>query len=186
MNTIFGKIITGVLIAALSLAGFPLINAYAVGPNDPPTPQAVPNPIRVNTRLERVFARQTRIVERVGKLYDGSDQGLAKTQNLIDKAKERGLDVSQLQAALDAFKKALPNGRPFYDQAKSLLDSHNGFGANGKVTDSESAKKTIKDIHEALSQFKDAMGGAGKSLREAVKAFRAAHPRPTPTPTTSG
>jgi hypothetical protein len=185
MNTIFGKIITGVLIAALSLAGFPLIDAYAAGPNDPPAPQAVPNPIRVNFRLERVFARQTKIVWHIGKLYDGSDQGLAKTQKLIDKAKERGLDVSQLQAALDAFKKALPNGRPFYDQAKSLLDSHNGFGADGKVTDAEAAKKTIKDIHEASLQFRDAMDGAGKALREAVKAFRAVHPRPTPTPTTN-
>jgi hypothetical protein len=186
MNIVFGKIITGILVAVLGLTGLSVTNPSTAALSGTPSPHATRNPQRINARLERVFARETKIVEHLGKLYDNADGKFAKAQKLIDKAKERGLDVSQVQAAFDAFKSALPKGRPFYEQAKSILNRHDGFDASGKVTDAEAAKETVKSVHEALSQFKDAMGGTLKALREAIKAFREAHPRPTATPTTGG
>jgi hypothetical protein len=173
----FTKLVTGVLVAVLSLAALPLNSAQAAALADPPTP-AAPSPERTNARLERAFARQIRRLERIGKLYDGSDAGLDRIQTLIDKAKERGLDVSAVQTALDAFKAALPKGRPFYEQAKSIADRHNGFDAGGKVTDSETARSTVESLHNELEQFREAMDGAGKALHEALKAFREANPRP--------
>ncbi len=186
MNIVLRKIVMGVLIAGLGLAGLSIGSVYAAGSSEPPTPATstpvAPSPDLVNARLERAFTRQTRIVERLGKLYDNSDQGFTRIQNLLDKAKERGLDVSQVQAALDAVKNALPKGRPFYEQAKSIVNSHKGFDASGKVTDPEAAKATVKSLHDALGQFRTAMGGTVKALREAIQAFRKANPRPSPTP----
>ncbi len=178
MNMVFRKIVIGMLVAALSLASLPLSSAYAAGPNDPPDPGGQSQK-RVNARLERAFARQARKVRNVGGLYT---RDFTKIQNLIDQASERGLDASELQAALDAFKAALAKNRPLYDQAKSILDSHNGFNAGGNVTDVETARSTVESLHEKLEEFHDAMEGTEKALHEALKAFREANPRPTATP----
>jgi hypothetical protein len=185
MNPIFAKIVTGVLIATLSLAGLPLNNAHAAAAADTPTP-AAPSRERANARLERTFARQLRRLERIGKLYDGTDPMLSKAQKLIDKAKEKGLDVSALQAALEAFKAALPAGQPFYEQAQSIAGSHEGFDASGKVTDVEAARATVESLHDELEQFHQAMDGAGRSLHEALKDFREANPRPKHGPKSDG
>jgi post-segregation antitoxin (ccd killing protein) len=185
MNTIVRKIIIGVLVGALALAGLPLTSAYAAGPADPPVPQGTPDPARVDARLTRAFARQNRLLDRIGKLYENAGQGFPRIQQLLDKAKAQGLDVSAVQAALDAFKKALPGARSDYDQAKALADKHDGFDAGGNVTDATAARATVQGIHDALSQFRDALGGTGKALREAIQAFRQAHPRPGPTPATT-
>jgi hypothetical protein len=136
--------------------------------------------------LQRAFARQSKILNKAAKLYEQSEQGFPKFQRLIDKAKERGLDITQVQTAFDAFKAALPKARPFYEQAKSIANTHKGFDANGNVTDPVAARETVKSIHEAMAQFKDAMGGTFKALRKAIRAFRTANPRHTPTPAGGG
>lgn len=185
MNILFRKIMMGVLIGALALSALPLTSAYAAGPNDPPAPQGTPDPARVDARLARAFARQNRLLDRVGKLYENAAQGFPRIQQLLDKAREKGLDVSAVQSALDAFKKALPGARNYYDQAKAIADKHAGFDASGNVSDPTAARETIKGIHDAMSQFRDALGGTGKALREAIQAFRQANPRPTLTPATT-
>jgi len=38
-------------------------------------------------------------------------------------------------------------------------------------------------MHEKFKEIRAAMNGTGKALREAIKAFREAHPRPESTPT---
>ena len=177
MHSVFHKLVGGLLIVTLGLACLPLGTAFAAAP----TPQA-PSPDLVPSRLERVFARQNRIIDRLGKLYAGADQGFTKIQNLLDQARARGLDVSQLQAAFDAFKNALPAARPFYLQAKAAVDAHAGFDAAGNLIDVQAARSTVQSVHASLVQFRTALNGTAKALRQAIRAFRAAHPRPTPTP----
>ena len=184
MNTLFHKIVTGVLAASLALTGIPLSAASAAAPNDPPTPGAS-FAQRAGARLQRVFARQTRIIKRIGKVYDRADEGFPRIQHLIEKAGENGLDVTEAQAAFDAFKSALTTARPYYDQAKSLADAHNGFDADGKVTDPTAARETLKGIHDALSQTREAMNGTMKALREALRDLRQALPKPTSTGSSS-
>jgi hypothetical protein len=178
MNRIFRKIVIGTLVAALGLASLPLSSAHAAGPNDPPDPGGR-SPRRVNARLERAFAHQARKVRHIGGIYE---RDFTKIQNLIDQASQDGLDVSQLQAALDAYKDALAKNRPLYDQSKSIVDGHDGFDAGGKVTELETARTTVESLHEKLEEFHTAMDGTGKALHEALKAFRQANPRPTATP----
>lgn len=186
MNTLLYKIVAGVLIVMLGLAGLPLGSVSAAAPADAPTPTPAPAGSRVDARLQRSFARQNRIITRIGKVYGSADQGFSKVQALLDKARARGLDVSQIQAALDAFKTALTTARPFYDQATATAGSHAGFDAAGNVTDPQAARSTVQSIHASLEQFRGALGGTLKSLREAIRAFRAAHPHATPTPAPTG
>ena len=131
-----------------------------------------------NERLEKVWARQLRIYALMGR----ADNFVEKAQSLIDRAKENGKDVSALQAALDAFEDALKDAHPIYESAKGIVNSHQGFDDNGKVTDAEKAKETVRVMGEKMKEIKAAMDGTGKSLREALKAFRQANPRPERTP----
>ena len=176
MKTLLRKTILSALVLVLGLAAMPFVSVYAAGENDPtPPPQGQIS----NERLERVWACQLRIYERMGR----TDEFVVKVQKLIDRAKANGKDISGVQAALDAFKAALKDAHPIYESVKGIINSHQGFDTNGKVTDPEKAKETIKAMHEKFKEIREVMNGTGKALREAIKAFREANPQPTSTPT---
>jgi hypothetical protein len=179
MKTLFRKTIFVALVVVLSLAAMPFMSVSAAGDYEP-TPPPSTGQIRTE-RLERVWARQLRIYERMGR----TDEFVAKVQKLIDRAKESGKDVSAVQAALDAFKAAVKDAQPTYESIKGIINSHQGFDTNGKVTDPEKAAETVKAMHEKFKEIRDAMNGTGKALHQAIKAFREANPRiqPTPIPT---
>ena len=174
MKLLLKKTLLVALVAALAVASLPLFSVSAAGDGDPPAPQGEVT----GERLEKVWAKQLRLYERLGKGFDRSDDFVEKVQTLIDRAKENGKDVSAVQSALDAFEAALKDAHPIYESAKGIINSHQGFDANGKVTNLEKAKETVKSMGEKLKELKDAMDGTGRDLREALKAFREANPRP--------
>jgi Sec-independent protein translocase protein TatA len=51
------------------------------------------------------------------------------------------------------------------------------------VTDPEKAKETVRQMGEKLKEIRDAMNGTGQALRDAIRAFREANPRPEKSPT---
>ena len=177
MKTLFRKTIFVALVVVLSLAAMPFMSVSAAGDHEP-TPPPSTGQIRTE-RLERVWARQLHVYERMGR----TDEFIEKVQRLIDRAKANGKDVSAVQAALDAFKAAAKNAQPTYESVKGLINSHQGFDSNGKVTDPEKAKETVKAMHGKFKEIRDAMNGTGKALHQAIKAFREANPRPQPTAT---
>lgn len=178
MKNLFKKTVLFALVAALLAASLPLMGVSAAAESDDPPPsQGVPP-----ERLERLWARQLRLYERIGKGFDHADDFITRIQTLIDKAAANGKDVSAVQAALDAFEEALKKAHPIYESAKGIVNSHQGFSDDGKVTDLEKAKETVQAMGEKLKEIKDAMGGTGKALREAIKAFREANPPPQETP----
>jgi hypothetical protein len=132
-----------------------------------------------NERLEKVWARQLRIYALVGR----TDNFVEKVQQLIERAAENGKDISALQAALDTFEASLKDAQPIYESVKGIVNSHQGFDENGKVTDAEKAQETVRAMGEKMKEIRAAMDGTGKSLREALKAFRQGNPRPEKTPT---
>ena len=174
MKNMFKKTILIAMVAALAIASLPLMNASAAPATDEPPPQREVSA----ERLEKVWARQLRLYEKIGKGYERSDGFVEKIQTLIDKAGENGKDVTAVQAALDAFEAAMKDAHPVYESAKGLVNSHQGFDNDGKVTDLEKAKETVKSMGDKLKEIKESMGGTGKALREALKAFREANPRP--------
>jgi hypothetical protein len=180
MKMLFRKTILFALIAALGLAVMPFVSVFAAGANDP-TPPPSAGQIRTE-RLERIWARQLRIYERMGR----TDELIEKVQKLFDRAKANGKDVSAVQAALDAFKAAAKNAQPIYESLKGILNSHQGFDSNGKVTDPEKAKETVQSIHAKFKEIRDILNGTGKALRQAIRAFRQANPHPQPALTPTG
>ncbi len=172
------KIVLLALVAALGMASLPFVNASAAGAYDPPVPQKQLS----NERLERIWARQLRIYERLGNGFERKDAFSDRVQALIDRAKANGKDVSAVQAALDAFEAALKKAQPIYESTKGIVNSHQGFDENGKVTDPVKAQQTVESMRGKLEEIKQALNGTGKALHEAIKAFREANP-PTPRPT---
>ena len=176
------KTVLFALAVTLTLADFPLAGASAAGQNDPSTPPQNPPS---NERLERVWARQLQFHNRFGR----TDEWIAKARRLIDRAKANGRDVSAVQAvqaALDAFEAATKDAHPIYEGMKGIVSSHQGFDENGKVTDPAKARETVQAMRAKIQEIKTVMNGTGKALREAIKAFRDANPRPQPTNTPSG
>jgi hypothetical protein len=174
MKNMFKKSVLIAMVAALAMASLPFMSASAAPQTDDPPPQREVSA----ERLEKVWARQLRMYEKIGKGHDRSDAFIEKVQTLIDKAGENGKDVAAVQAALDAFEKATKDAHPVYESAKGIINSHQGFDNDGKVTDIEKAKETVKSMGEKMKEIKDAMDGTGRALHEAIKAFREANPRP--------
>ena len=176
MKILFKKTILVAMIAAMGLASLPFVSVFAAGSSDPSTP---PHGEMTDERLEQIWAKQLHAYEKIGKTEDA----IGKLQGLIDRLEEHGKDASEVQAALDAFADAVEDAKPIYESGQAIIDSHAGFDADGKVTDSEQAKETVRAMGEKMKEIKDAMGGTGKALRDALHAFREANPRPEKTPT---
>jgi len=180
MKKLFKKTILLALVAALGLASLPLVSVSAAGVYDPPAP--VEKQLS-NERLEQIWARQLQRYERMGSRLEREDEFLDRIQGLIDRAEANGKDASAVQAALDAFEAALQKAHPIYESANGLVNSHQGFDENGKVTDAARAQETVSAMRAKFKEIRDAMDGTGKALHQAIKAFRQANPRPERTPT---
>ena len=176
MYLILSRTILLALVTVLAVTSVPFGSVSAMGAEDPSIP---PRAELTNEQLEKIWARQLRAYERIGKAEDFVE----RAQSLIDRASQNGKDVSAVQAALDAFQQAVNNTEPMYEGVQSIVDSHAGFDANGKVTDPEQAKVTVRAMGEKLKEIRDVMGGTGMELRDAIQAFRDANPRPDKTPT---
>ena len=180
----FKKILLVTMVAALGLISVPLVNVYALGSSDTGTPTAPSQTITQTDRLQNVFAREQTIFGKVGKLFDNVDAHISKIQDLINKAKANGRDVSDVQAALDAFSAAVKQAQSTYQDAQSLISSHPGFDASGNVVDATTALQTVKDLGGKLKNIHQTVMPTAKALREAIKSFREANsPNVTPAPT---
>ena len=184
ITSIFRKTVLVALVAVLALAALPLTSVHASGLGDPTDPPAADTQQVTNERLERAWARLQRVYERQGRILDRADEMVERIQNLIDRMNENGKDTTALQAALDTYAEALKDAHPVYESAKGIINSHQGFDADGKVTDREKAVETLKDLRDKLQEVRQIVGGPGQALHEAIKAFRDAN-RPADTSGTS-
>ena len=169
MKNLISRVVLAVLVASLAIAAIPVTSAYAADETPPAKGELT------NEKIEEIWARQQQAYERLGKAFEDTDAHIARFQSMIDKAASNGKDVTSLQAALDAYETALLASEPAYEELGQVFRTHSGFDANGKVTDSEKAKATIKEARQGMKAIKDSMGGTFKALREAIKAFREAN-----------
>jgi DNA repair exonuclease SbcCD ATPase subunit len=128
-----------------------------------------------NEQLEKAWARQLQIYEKLSKVFDDSTPRLDKAQELIDKAAAKGKDTTAVQAALNAFVASVEKSRSIYEDIQALITAHAGFDSNGKVTDATQAKATIQEVRAKFQELKASMDGTGKALRETVRTFREAN-----------
>ena len=172
----FKKTILVALIAALGLMSLSAFSLSGAGLSAPTALAQQQQTQITNERLERIWARQLRRYERMGR----ADEFIERVQKLIDRAEANGKDASAVQAALDAFAAAVKEANPIYESMKGIVNSHQGFDDNDKVTDPAKAKATVQSMHEKMLEIKTIMNGTGRALREAIRAFRETNPRPQP------
>ena len=72
----------------------------------------------------------------------------------------------------------IKDAHPIYQSATGIINSHQGFDTDGKVTDAEKAVETIKSLAEKNREIRAIVGSSAKTLRETTQAFREANPRP--------
>ena len=173
MKLLFKKTMLFSIVAALVMTSLPFVNASAAGLTDPTPPAQTQI---TNERLEKIWAHQLRVYQRMGR----ADELIARAQRLIDRLRAKGKDVSAVQAALDAFAAAVKEAHPVYESMKGIVRSHQGFDDTGKVTDPAKALETVKTMHQKVQEIKTTLNGTGKALRDAIKAFRQANPRQQP------
>jgi hypothetical protein len=153
-------------------------NVYALGPAGTGTP-----PAPTYDRLQRAWAREQAVYSRLGRFFDNVDQRIQRGQQLIDRAKANGKDVTALQAALDSFSAAVKQARPTYESINGIVSSHEGFDPNGTVVDPVKAFETVLDMRGELKDIRQTVVPAAKALRQAIQDYRAANqPVATPTP----
>ena len=174
MKFSFKKSILFALITALVMASLPFASAFAASQNNP-----IPQGQISNERLEKIWARQLHKYDRFGHV----EEFIARVQRLLDRAETNGKDASSVQAALASFSGQWKQAKPVYESMKGIVNSHQGFDSDGKVTDPEKAKRTILAMHDKFQEIKSIMNGAGKELRKTIKAYRAANPHLQPTAT---
>ena len=173
------------LVTALSFGSFPLVTALAQGVTDLPT--GTPTPSTPTDHLANIWSREMDAYTKIGSFLTQSDVIIQKIQEKINKAKENGRDVTNVQAALDAFAKAIKEAEPLYENAGELIASHPGFDVNGKVLDPYQGVVTVKNLRDTLVEIRQLLIGPRQALRDAIKGFREANnPLVTPSPSQSG
>ena len=173
MKTLFKKTVLFAFILAVAMAGVPRLRASAAGAYDPPVPAS--GQIS-NERLERIWMRQLRLYERIGRGFEQEQAFVERVQALIDRAEANGKDASAVQTALNAFKMAIKDAHPLYESARGIVNAHQGFDSAGRVTDPQRARETVDTMRAKLRELRTAMDGTGRALREAIRAFREANP----------
>jgi hypothetical protein len=180
ISSILKKATFVTLVLAMGLAAFPLLGASAA-PAVPPAGQSLSQ--ADHPRLEQAWQREQNRYNRQGALLSRADAFIARVQALLNKAAQKGWDVSAVQSALNAFSSVIPAVEAAHEPGAAIIRTHSGFDANGKVTDPAKALETVGALRQVLKDTRTALGGTGKALREAVRAFRQAHQGTvTPTP----
>lgn len=172
-----------VFLAGAFLFAFPNSTASAEGLNDDP-PQGNGEKLGLaRQRLENNFDREKSALTRQAENILKMDRLTEKAQERIDALKAKGKDVSSLEAALAAFESAIVDIKASHAVAARLVAAHAGFADNGKVTDIQTAKDTVLQVHDALTSTRQMMVDAGKAIRQAIRQYRETNaPLPTTQP----
>ena len=168
------KFLSVIVLAALifgAAAFIPTQTVAAASPAqqaNPPTP----DPQKVDARLKTIFQREKAALDRISDRLSRVDAVIDRVETWITKAGEKGLETSKVQAALQAFKNAIDQAKPFIETARGILNAHSGFDSQGNVTDRTLARQTAKDTASVLQGARQAMNGSLKALIDALKDLR--------------
>ncbi len=166
---------TMVIMATTFLLAFAPVmgNVSSVSADDGTTdPTPGPRKILTTQQVELRYQNQLLILQKMELGIEKVESGFPKLTEKLTKLKEKGIDVSAVEAKLAAFSSAVAANKNHYEQAKVLLNTHNGFDSNGKVTNLESAHATLKAVRAEFKAYRDGIKEAAKAFREAVKSLR--------------
>ena len=169
-RAIAGLSISGVVLAGV-VAAMPASAAYAA-PGTPPAP-GQPGAVR-NERLEQAYQREQAWLSQQQDNLNKMNSIAERVQQFITTQRDKGKDVSALQAALATFKSQIAAAQASHTTAANVLSAHLGFDANGKVTDAAQARQTLLDARQSLRDAHNVMRQAVLDLHRAIRAWRQA------------
>ena len=161
--------VTAAALMAAVMVAVPAAPALAQPPA--PAPPA-PGQVRQGDRLERLFNRELRVLDREQKALERAGQRAARIQERIDNLKSQGKDTSKLEEALADFRAGIASAQSFFNAAKGILDARAGFDANGNVVDLAAARGTVREAGKAERQFFQAMRKAVRELLRDIREYR--------------
>ncbi len=166
-------VLIGLLVGAAALA-IPAV-AHAQ-PANPPAPTAAPNTQSAQdrqanqaARLEKAYQAELKQVDAQTNRLSTVDARVQKFSDRIAALKAQIKDTSALENALNNFKTMLATAHTDHDSAASILKTHAGFDANGKVTNAQLARDTVQ---QALMLLRDVPQTLRPSLRDMLQAIR--------------
>jgi hypothetical protein len=118
--------------------------------------------------LEQLYSKELLWLASQQKHLDQSDAVLTKVQDLIDTAGKTGIDVTALGQTLESFKTQITSAQKSHDNAKTLLSERAGFDKNGKVADSDAAKRTLFNSRNSLQDARILVASAVSDMRKAL------------------
>jgi hypothetical protein len=124
------------------------------------------------TQMYRVAQLRLRVQ---GQRLKRAELFAGKFETVIAKLQAKGQDTAALAQALTAFRAAIEQAYTEWSAAKSALDTHTGFGANGKVTNADQARATLQNAHDHMAQAHAIAKAAFHNLRTAFTAYRKTH-----------
>jgi hypothetical protein len=181
------SLIIGLAIMALvvtTLAFSPVSTVYAAS-GTTPTPGAPGSNPQVDQNLANQFKREQNFLTVQQTHMDKAKLIVPKLQDLINKAKQNGKDVSSLESALATFNTQIASAQAPHDTAAGILSTHTGFDDNGKVTDRQAARQTVLNARQSLLEAHLDIVQAVANLRLAIVSWRLAN-QPTPQASPSG
>ena len=126
------KFLLAAVVVLMIASVMPATSVFAAPVGDDPNPDRGKD---VYPRLEKAFQRVQNWYEKQGEFLAKADDYISKADTFIGKAEQRGLDTSALRSLLESFESSLPLVQAAHDRAGAIISAHNGFDANGKVTD---------------------------------------------------
>jgi hypothetical protein len=176
-------ILSAVVLASMAFNFIPAGNVSASFTTDDTTPPQTTPPAEKKP-LDQLFQQEQKAHDHQEEMITKAVKGSSKLSELIAHAKNNGKDTASLEKALADFNTKIGEIRLAYDQTGKLIKEHKGFDAAGKVTDRETALKTVNEVHKGNQTVRKSLEAAVKDLRAAGEEFRKANPRPTQKPTT--
>ncbi len=167
------------LLAGMLVLAVPAQTVYAQ--DDQPPAQGTPSPEekqeKIKAKLEELYQREQELLKKQTERLARVDERPAKIQARIDKLKAAGKDTKVLEDALAFLKGKLAEAHKAHDNAAAILSTHAGFDANGKVTDVQQAKETLRSAGEAARSAQKAINEGLERMRDAWSEFFEKNPR---------
>ena len=174
-------LIAAALIVLIAIC-LPSTTAYAQD-GQPPAPTADPaqRGHRIDERMGKLYQRELEWLDVQAQRLENPEEVIARVEELISTASQKGRDVTALQTALAAYQASVAEAQTAHDEADAILAAHSGFDASGNVTDREAARQTLDSAAHEMNAARRILNDAIHNLRHDVRAWLRAQ-RPTPVP----
>ncbi len=130
------------------------------------------NDLWVKIRLETRYYLGIVLNSRFDQFIKRGDNVLEKIDISIEKLISQGKDITKLQNERDEFKKLLDEAKESQGETRALFDTHNGFDANGMVTDNKAAEKFLLDAAKSQRETVAKLKETTRQVKDIFKEYK--------------